>query len=127
MIAAGFGFRGSATMQSLRAAFDLAASGQVVACLATAQDKAQADCLTALADELRLPIQPIAAATIRTIPTLTHSPQVERLRNTGSLAEACALAAAGPGARLISARHASPDGMATCALATSAPVTGLST
>ncbi|HZV10809.1 MAG TPA: precorrin methylase, partial [Novosphingobium sp.] len=36
---------------------------------------------------------------------------------TGSLAEALALVAAGPGARLIAPRHISTDGMATAAIA----------
>ncbi|MHA6346914.1 cobalamin biosynthesis protein, partial [Roseivivax sp. CAU 1761] len=37
--------------------------------------------------------------------------------DTGSVAEAAALAAAGPGARLLGPRAVSPDGCATCALA----------
>jgi len=117
MIVAGFGFRASATVDSLRSALNLAAAGHEVTALATSQDKAQAACLTALASALALPIRPISAATIEAAQTLTQSPRIQRMRATGSLAEAAALAAAGPGARLASPRHISQDRHATCAIA----------
>ena len=49
--------------------------------------------------------------------TSTQSPASRASRGTGSVAEAAALAAAGPGARLLSPRVISADGRATCALA----------
>ena len=51
---------------------------------------------------------------------LTHSPRVLSLTGLPSLAEAAALAAAGPGARLLGPRLAAA-GEATCALAESTP------
>ena len=121
MIVAGFGFRASASEESLRSAFDLATANQppdqVVTALATASDKAQAASLAALAQTLALPVHPIDDAAIRAATTLTQSPRVQSERGTGSLAEAAALSAAGPGARLISPRHISADRQATCAVA----------
>jgi len=117
MIVAGFGFRASATLDSLRAAYDLACAHHSVAALATAENKAQAAGLIALAEALELAILPIPAATIAQMQTLTQSARVRQHYATGSVAEAAALAAAGPGARLLSPRHISPDRKATCALA----------
>jgi cobalt-precorrin 5A hydrolase len=52
----------------------------------------------------------------------THSDRVLALTGVGSVAEAAALAAAGPSARLIAPRLA--IGPATCAIAASAPAPG---
>ena len=117
IVVAGFGFRGSASAHSLRSALDLASGDRRVNVLATATDKACADCLTLLAAELGLPVRAIDQNAITAARTLTQSPRVRRERATGSLCEAAALAAAGPGARLVSPRHISQDGRATCALA----------
>lgn len=51
----------------------------------------------------------------------TQSPRLLALYGTGSVAEAAALAAAGPGARLWLPRLVAPDGCATLALACAAP------
>lgn len=117
MIVAGFGFRAAATRESLQSAFDLAADGYLVTALATAGDKAQAAPMRALALALALPVRPVDGDAIRRAGTLTQSPRVLTERGTGSLAEAAALSAAGPGARLLSPRHISQDRLATCAIA----------
>lgn len=121
MIVAGFGFRASATLDSLRSAYDQAATHHAVTALATAENKAQAAGLTALAEALDLPVLPIPAQVIANTQTPTQSPRVQHHHATGSLAEAAALAAAGPGARLVSPRHISQDRKATCALAIGDP------
>ncbi len=118
MIVAGFGFRRSATVESLRSAYDLAAQNHNVTALASADDKVQADCFTALATSLNLPVHAIGPIAIAACKTTTQSPRVLQERATGSLAEAAALAGAGTGAHLIAPRHISQDGKATCALAT---------
>lgn len=117
MIVAGFGFRASASVDSLRSAYEIAAKGHVVSALATAEDKAQAACLQALAGVLALPVIPVPAALIKSAQTLSHSPRAQRLRGTGSVAEAAATVGAGTGARLVSPRHISQDRKATCAIA----------
>jgi cobalt-precorrin 5A hydrolase len=117
VIVAGFGFRASAHVHSLRSAYELAAKGQKITALATAENKAQTPILQALAKALALPVLPIPAATIELMQTPTQSPLVLASHATGSLAEAAALAGAGPGARLVSPRHISPDRLATCAIA----------
>lgn len=110
MIVAGFGYRTGATTESLRAALALAQAGAPpVTHVATAADK-----LPLLA-ALDLPM--LAVATLAGIDTPTRSAASLSARGTGSVAEAAALAAVGPGARLLVHRIVSPDRMATCAIA----------
>lgn len=116
MRVAGIGFRRDAKLTSLKAA--LAAAGiDGLTALATVEAKADAPALQALADTLGLPIRSIATVDLARQGVLTHSPRVTAFWGTGSLAEAAALAAAGPGARLLGPRAQSPDGMATAAIA----------
>jgi len=115
MSVAGFGFRASASVDSLRSAYELASAGHTITALATAESKAAG--LRVLAEALDLPLLPIPAADITAQHTPTQSPRVLARHATGSLAEAAALAGAGPGARLVSPRHISDDRLATCAIA----------
>ena len=117
MIVAGFGFTSRATVDSLLGAF--AAAGHLTRPdqLATAADKAATPAFVALSDTLNTPITGVDAATLQAALTTTHSPISHANRDTGSVAEAAALAAAGPGATLIIPRHISHDRMATCAIA----------
>lgn len=116
MIVAGFGYRTGAQADSLSAAFDLARAGHPpVTALAAPADKTAL--LTALAETLCIPLIAVAPPALRTTPTATQSPASLAARGAGSVAEAAALAAAGPGARLIAQRHISPDRMASCAIA----------
>lgn len=113
---AGLGFRSSATLPSLRAALGLVeAAGGPATALATLPAKAGAAALRQLAEERGLAV---LAVPVQGIATPTRSARVMALHGTGSVAEAAALAAAGPGAILTVARMTAPDGMATCAMAT---------
>ena len=114
---AGVGFREAAGIDSLRSALLAAGGADGVVALATAAEKAEALPLIALAAELHLPICAIAPAALAAVETLTRSERVEARFGTGSLAEAAALAAAGPAARLVGLRAVSADGMATAAIA----------
>lgn len=116
MIVAGFGFRAAASEVSLRDALRLAGPAAPGA-LAAPADKAGAACLVDLATSLALPVIPVPAPALRAARTLTRSPRIQAARDTGSVAEAAALAAAGPGAELLGPRVISADRMATCALA----------
>lgn len=116
MIVAGFGFRKGAALASLLAAFELAQEGEgQVTMLATAQDKASA--LLSLGEALGLPVAGVSPDRLTAISTPTRSGPSMSARGTGSVAEASALAAAGPGSRLVMTRRISPDRMATCAIA----------
>ncbi|WP_323765137.1 cobalamin biosynthesis protein [Marinovum sp.] len=115
MIVAGFGFSTRATLASLRDA--LAQTGGTPEALATAHDKAAQ--LAPLADDLGLPLRRVSAEALTAQDTTTRSAASQTTRGTGSVAEAAALAAAGPGARLIAPRTFSSDRLATCALARS--------
>lgn len=116
MIVAGFGFRATATADSLRSALAAAGTPRLDS-LAAPEEKAGAPCLTELAAAMGLPVAVIPAATLAAVPTPTQSPRVRALHGTGSVAEAAALAAAGHGARLIMRRQMSADRLATCAIA----------
>ncbi|MEM1429934.1 MAG: cobalamin biosynthesis protein, partial [Pseudomonadota bacterium] len=61
----------------------------------------------------------VPEAELRRQVTATQSGASRGSYGTGSVAEAAALAAAGPGARLLAPRSVSDDRLATCALAKS--------
>jgi cobalt-precorrin 5A hydrolase len=118
MIVAGFGFRQAASLDSLLDALDKARGTQAPGLLATAEDKAAAPAFQALSDHLHLPIRAIEQDVLAQVETPTRSATLRALRGSGSVAEAAALVAAGPGASLLGPRVTSADRMATCALAT---------
>ena len=120
MIVAGFGFTSRADTSALAAALAAAQAGAPeVTALATLADKAPA--LEGLARGMGLPLIRVTAADLERIVTVTRSAASLAARATGSVAEATALAAAGPGAYLATPRHLSPDRMATCAIAVALP------
>ena len=118
MIVAGFGFRRAAGVASLQNALSLI-DGPAPDALATAADKAASAAFQAFAADMGLPVIPVAPEALVGQDTLTQSGPSQAARNTGSVAEAAALAAAGPGALLLTGRVISDDQMATCALAQS--------
>ena len=117
MRVAGFGFRATATPRALREALILAGGAHGLTALATVDTKAQGTALQSLAQALNLPVVAVPPADLAIQTVLTHSARVHALYGTGSMAEAAALAAAGPGARLLSIRAQSEDGTATAAIA----------
>lgn len=119
MIVAGFGYRTGATPGSLRAVLALASEGLTVTALAAPADKLAL--LQPIAQALSVPLIAVSPAAIASMDTPTRSLASIAARGTGSVAEASALAAAGPGARLIVSRRIAPDRMATCAIAQGIP------
>ncbi|KQM72152.1 hypothetical protein ASE72_11945 [Sphingomonas sp. Leaf20] len=128
MIVAGFGFRAAAGLDALRAALATAQHGcPPVEILAVPQDKIAlvqaladllaADRVAARAGGCPLTVIGVSPAALQAMRTPTRSIASIRHRATGSVAEAAALAAAGPGAVLLTSRHISADRMATCAIA----------
>lgn len=117
MIVAGFGFRATATADSLRDALARAAGERPVTAFAAPADKAQTACLNELAGEMAVSVHAIAADDLSQQQTPTEAPRVRAKRGTGSVAEAAALAAVGPGGRLLDPRSISADRLATCAIA----------
>lgn len=115
MIIAGFGFREEATVASLMDAY-IRLGGDADA-IAVLDDKAGALCFKQLAGKLGLPVHVVSLDDMQAVETATQSEKVQEKRGTGSVAEACALAAAGASGRLMAKRHISEDRMATCALA----------
>ncbi|MGB8813849.1 MAG: cobalamin biosynthesis protein [Paracoccaceae bacterium] len=119
MRVAGFGFRAGATTASLRSALGKCGGGNSagLTALATPEDKADAAAVRVLAGELGVPIRAIPLALLGLQPTQTLSSAQPPRYGAGSVAEASALAACGPGAQLRMARVVSDDGMATAAIA----------
>ncbi len=118
MIVAGFGFSTSSTHDSLRDALHRACAAAQVAspqALATAEDKVAI--LAPLAKDLDLPLHSVCLEVLESQNTQTQSPRVKAERGTGSVAEAAALAAAGPGSRLLTSRIHAQDRLASCAIA----------
>ena len=119
MRVAGLGFRTTADVASLREVLQLAggtAGLSALDALATAEDKATAPALAALAAELGLPIIAVSLAQL-SIQIAAPSPNVPARYGAHSLAEAAALAGAGPGARLTTGRTVASNKMATAAIA----------
>ena len=121
-IVAGLGFRGATGADEIvalvRRALDAAGLPQErLTGLATAADRAGALALAEAAAAFGLAPIPVAPAALAAADAgvLTRSARIEAARGVGSVAEAAALAAAGPGARLVLPRIASAG--ATCALA----------
>ncbi|SCB10618.1 cobalt-precorrin 5A hydrolase [Bradyrhizobium shewense] len=117
MKVAGFGFRRDVTLASLREALLAAGDPEGLTAMATVSDKADAEPLKQLARECGVPIKAVPADMLAGIATPTRSNLVAEKFGTGSVAEAAALAAAGPRARLISTRVVSQDRTATAAIA----------
>lgn len=112
MRVAGIGCRPGAPLQALRDALDRADPQARATALASIA--ARAPQVQALADLRGLPLHIVEIAGIA---TPTQSPRILALHGTGSVAEAAALAAAGPGARITAPRVASGCGQATAAIA----------
>jgi cobalt-precorrin 5A hydrolase len=118
---AGIGFRGQAEVASLREALDAAiakAGGGKVDALVTEAAKARTPVFRDLAQALGVPGLGVSIEDLGAMITPTQSARVSDMFGTGSLAEAAALVAAGPGARLVAERVVSQDGMGTAAIAT---------
>ncbi|WP_224106490.1 cobalamin biosynthesis protein [Vreelandella aquamarina] len=118
MKVAGFGYRSAATLGSLEQALDqLIERFGAVDRLAAASSKQAL--VQALGQRRGLGVIVVADSALSNACTLTHSPRSVQARGTGSVAEATALLAAGPHARLLAPRLVSQDRKATAALAQS--------
>ncbi|MEL6576049.1 MAG: cobalamin biosynthesis protein [Pseudomonadota bacterium] len=117
MIVAGFGFRQGATQTSLEQALAAAWGNAAIDRIAAPADKAGAPALRAFAEARTLPLTAVPADALAECQTITPAPAAAEGRYEGSPAEAAALAAAGPGARLAGPRAISADRNATCAIA----------
>lgn len=123
MIVAGVGFSSTCRPEELA---DLVRQAQAAArrtatVLAAPGWKAEADCLTTAAELLALPVLAIDRDALAKAEgrILTQSAVSRAATGVGSIAEAAALAAAGPGSRLMLPRISSAH--ATCALSEGVP------
>ena len=117
---AGIGFRGAAEVGALTEALALAlqaAGGGRIEAVVTEAAKARSPVFRAFAAQLGVPGLGVTLDDLGQMITPTQSERILDRFGTGSLAEAAALVAAGPDARLVAARVVSGDGMATAAIA----------
>lgn len=119
MRVAGFGFRKGASLDSLLAALEATGCATTVTHLATVDAKADAVCMTGLAQRLDLTVHAVPETELAGAAVETRSEKSLDMYGTGSVSEAAALVAAGPGAHLLVSRTLSADRMATCAIAES--------
>ncbi len=117
MIVAGFGFRNGTTIESLLEALNITQYQAQVQAIAAPEDKVELQVFQDLALHLDLPIRPCSEVEIQSQTVSTYSFASEKYRNSGSVSEAVALAAAGQYAHLLKPRNVSSDRMATCAIA----------
>ncbi len=116
MTVAGFGFRCGAQLASLIDALErIEAEYGAVDRLAASQS--MLPLVQALGCARGMAVASVEDAALPTAATLTHSQHSVQARGTGSVAEAVALLAAGPGAALLGPRLISADRMATVAVA----------
>lgn len=125
LIVLGLGFRPAATPASLAAAAEAAAGADLTAVdrIATAADKVGHPALLAFAAALGRPVVAVSAAVIAASADAAERPSVPARYGRRSVAEAAALAAAGPGSRLAGPRATAPDGLAVAVLAMGKPLT----
>ena len=116
MIVAGFGFRSSATVDSFTSALSETGVNALDA-IATAEDKSKKPVFIDFAKTIGALIVSIDVPALTHIETHTQSQASQTHRDTGSVAEAAALAALGKDAKLLAPRSISNDRMATCAIA----------
>jgi len=116
MIVAGFGFTTTAKVQSLTSALAATGYAKEVQAVATLEDKA-GTVFESFAAQIGVQILPIPQDVAQKVKTVSTSVPSQTTRNIASVAEATALAAAGPSGRLVTARHISEDRLATCAIA----------
>jgi cobalt-precorrin 5A hydrolase len=117
----GLGFRASADLASLQDALRLAlaeSDGKIDA-IVTESAKSREAVFREFAELLGLPGLGVTQTDLKQMITPTQSQRIQDKFGTGSLAEAAALAAAGPDAQLVAARVVSGDGKATAAIAES--------
>lgn len=114
---AGFGFRREALLASLAQALD-----QLIGQHGAIHRLAAAHSMLPLVQQLgqlrSIEVIAVADTELSSVATLTHSARSMQARGTGSVAEAVALLAAGPGATLLGPRLISADRQATIAVAT---------
>jgi len=116
VIVVGFGFRRAAELASLAEVLDrLAAQHGPVDRLAATE--AMLPLVQALGAARGIAMIPVPDAALPAARTLTHSSHSLQARGCGSVAEAVALVAAGPGAQLLGPRLISADRRATAAVA----------
>ena len=115
MKVAGIGYRTGATVASVRDALTGAGAADLTL-IALPGIKAR-DPLTGMLRAAGFDIRIIPDAQLATIRTPTQSAISLAHHRTGSVAEACAIAAAGRGGRLLAPRIISTDRMATAAIA----------
>lgn len=118
----GVGLRAHATAAALRGLWQqaralLPAPVDGFCALAVLEGKEQHPALAGWLGPAPAPVLAVPLEALRQQPVATQSPRLQARYGTGSVAEAAALAAAGPQAQLLLPRRVAADGSATLAVA----------
>ena len=117
LMVAGFGFRDSANLTSFQNAFAKAAKGYDIAAMAVPEDKINHPELQKFARALAIPLYGVENSTLQATITPTQSDIILQKRQTGSIAEAAAIAIFTSTAIIAKKRCISDDRLAVCAVA----------
>ncbi|WP_039019529.1 cobalamin biosynthesis protein [Halocynthiibacter namhaensis] len=115
MIVAGIGYRSQTPIASLIRALETI--DVVPDLLACGENKRDTDQIFALGKALNLPVELVPMDQLPQQSCDTQSETISARFQTGSYSEACALAAAGEGATLLTPRRVLADGQVTIAIA----------
>lgn len=118
----GVGLRAQASPATLQALWEQAQAllpgpAACFCAVAVLQGKEQHPALADWLGPAQAPVLAVAVEQMRGQPVATRSPRLQARYGTGSVAEAAALAAAGPQAQLLLPRRVAEDGCATLAVA----------
>ena len=113
----GCGFRQNASLESFESALSKLPKTEHYSGICVPEDKIAHEALCSFAKKLNLPIYSVGNQEIMDVTTHTRSSKIIKLRNTGSIAEATALAIFKTPAKLVATRAISNDRYAVCAIA----------
>lgn len=113
----GFGFRQAACLASFESAMQKLSTFHHIDGIAVPEDKVEHAALRGFAKKVILPVFGVDKNALSQIQTPTQSAKILSMRNTGSVAEAAALAIFKSTARLVATRCISEDRLAVCAIA----------
>ncbi|WP_169546401.1 cobalamin biosynthesis protein [Sneathiella aquimaris] len=113
----GIGFRSDATLASFEDVYEKVNSGFHICGVATLSGKEKTPAFIQFISEMDVPVSVHSRESLGRFKTPSVTVKSVEIYGVSSVAEASALAAAGPSSRLCGKRQVSDDGMATAAIA----------
>lgn len=120
----GIGFRSDATLASFEDVYEKVKSGFQICGVATLSGKEKTQAFIQFINELDVPVSVHSRESLARLKTPSITVKSVEVYDVSSVAEASALAAAGPSGQLCGKRQVSEDGMATAAIAMQRKIAG---